>query len=205
MHAAAAVAAGVADVVVAYRAVRARSGATRFGGAKVASDGRQHPRRDDREPVVHAARRAHAGVVDRAQRDALHAPVRRDERGLRPRRRAAACVRGDESRRVGLPSGRSRSPTTRRRAGSRNRASACSTAARRPTERSRSSSRAASARPRCRIPRSGSRPSPAPGSSNRRSRPTTTGPTCRSWTRRSCSPGACSTTPGSGATRSTSR
>jgi acetyl-CoA acetyltransferase len=36
MLAAAAVAAGVADVVVAYRAVRARSGATRFGGAKVA-------------------------------------------------------------------------------------------------------------------------------------------------------------------------
>ena len=36
MHAAAAVAAGVSDVVVAYRAVRARSGATRFGGAKVA-------------------------------------------------------------------------------------------------------------------------------------------------------------------------
>jgi acetyl-CoA acetyltransferase len=35
MHAAAAVAAGVADVVVAYRAVRARSG-SRFGGAKVA-------------------------------------------------------------------------------------------------------------------------------------------------------------------------
>ena len=37
MHAAAAVAAGIADVVVAYRAVRARSGATRFGGAKVAA------------------------------------------------------------------------------------------------------------------------------------------------------------------------
>lgn len=37
MHAAAAVASGVADVVVAYRAVRARSGATRFGGAKVAT------------------------------------------------------------------------------------------------------------------------------------------------------------------------
>ena len=36
LHAAAAVAAGVADLVVAYRAVRARSGATRFGGAKVA-------------------------------------------------------------------------------------------------------------------------------------------------------------------------
>src|SRR6185436_20035324 len=31
MHAAAAVASGVADIVVAYRAVRARSGATRFG------------------------------------------------------------------------------------------------------------------------------------------------------------------------------
>lgn len=39
MHAAAAVAAGVADLVVAYRAVRARSGATRFGGAKVAVAG----------------------------------------------------------------------------------------------------------------------------------------------------------------------
>jgi acetyl-CoA acetyltransferase len=37
MHAAAAVAAGVADVVVGYRAVRARSGATRFGGAKIAA------------------------------------------------------------------------------------------------------------------------------------------------------------------------
>ncbi|HEV7524793.1 MAG TPA: lipid-transfer protein, partial [Acidimicrobiia bacterium] len=36
MHAAAAVAAGVADVVVVYRAVRARTGATRFGGAKIA-------------------------------------------------------------------------------------------------------------------------------------------------------------------------
>jgi acetyl-CoA acetyltransferase len=36
MHAAAAVASGVADIVVCYRAVRARSGATRFGGAKVA-------------------------------------------------------------------------------------------------------------------------------------------------------------------------
>jgi acetyl-CoA acetyltransferase len=39
MHAAAAVAAGVADIVVAYRAVRARSGATRFGSAKVAVTG----------------------------------------------------------------------------------------------------------------------------------------------------------------------
>jgi len=37
MHSAAAVAAGIADVVVAYRAVRARSGATRFGGASVAA------------------------------------------------------------------------------------------------------------------------------------------------------------------------
>jgi acetyl-CoA acetyltransferase len=36
VHAAAAVAAGVAEIVVAYRAVRARSGATRFGGAKLA-------------------------------------------------------------------------------------------------------------------------------------------------------------------------
>ncbi len=34
LHAAAAVASGVADVVVAYRAIRARSGSTRFGGAK---------------------------------------------------------------------------------------------------------------------------------------------------------------------------
>lgn len=37
LHAASAVASGAADVVVAYRAIRARSGATRFGGAKVAS------------------------------------------------------------------------------------------------------------------------------------------------------------------------
>ena len=35
-HAAAAIVAGIADVVVGYRAIRARSGATRFGGAKVA-------------------------------------------------------------------------------------------------------------------------------------------------------------------------
>ena len=35
-HAAAAITSGIADVVVAYRAIRARSGATRFGGAKVA-------------------------------------------------------------------------------------------------------------------------------------------------------------------------
>jgi acetyl-CoA acetyltransferase len=43
LHAAAAVASGAADVVVAYRAVRARSGATRFGGAKtVPSPSSQH-------------------------------------------------------------------------------------------------------------------------------------------------------------------
>ena len=36
LHAAAAITSGVADVVVAYRAIRARSGATRFGGAKTA-------------------------------------------------------------------------------------------------------------------------------------------------------------------------
>jgi acetyl-CoA acetyltransferase len=36
LHAAAAIASGAADVVVAYRAIRARSGATRFGGAKTA-------------------------------------------------------------------------------------------------------------------------------------------------------------------------
>ncbi|MGA2305593.1 MAG: lipid-transfer protein [Acidimicrobiales bacterium] len=35
LHAASAVASGAAEVVVAYRAIRARSGATRFGGAKV--------------------------------------------------------------------------------------------------------------------------------------------------------------------------
>jgi acetyl-CoA acetyltransferase len=37
LHAAAAVASGAAEVVVAYRAIRARSGATRFGGAKTAA------------------------------------------------------------------------------------------------------------------------------------------------------------------------
>jgi acetyl-CoA acetyltransferase len=35
-HAAGAITSGIADVVVAYRGIRARSGATRFGGAKVA-------------------------------------------------------------------------------------------------------------------------------------------------------------------------
>jgi len=35
-HAAGAIVSGIADVVVAYRAIRARSGATRFGGAKTA-------------------------------------------------------------------------------------------------------------------------------------------------------------------------
>src|SRR5579862_4797057 len=37
LHAAAAISSGAADVVVAYRAIRARSGATRFGGAKTAA------------------------------------------------------------------------------------------------------------------------------------------------------------------------
>ncbi len=37
LHAAAAVASGAAEVVVVYRAIRARSGATRFGGAKTAA------------------------------------------------------------------------------------------------------------------------------------------------------------------------
>lgn len=36
LHAAAAVASGAAEVVVAYRSIRARSGASRFGGAKIA-------------------------------------------------------------------------------------------------------------------------------------------------------------------------
>ena len=36
LHAASAVASGAADVVVCYRAIRARSGASRFGGAKIA-------------------------------------------------------------------------------------------------------------------------------------------------------------------------
>ncbi|MDT3440202.1 MULTISPECIES: thiolase C-terminal domain-containing protein [unclassified Pseudofrankia] len=37
LHAAAAITSGAAEVVVAYRAIRARSGATRFGGAKTAA------------------------------------------------------------------------------------------------------------------------------------------------------------------------
>src|SRR6202521_2239957 len=36
LHAASAIASGAADVVVGYRAIRARSGASRFGGAKAA-------------------------------------------------------------------------------------------------------------------------------------------------------------------------
>jgi len=44
-HASAAVASGTADVVVAYRAIRARSGASRFGAAKTAPSGPRLPAR----------------------------------------------------------------------------------------------------------------------------------------------------------------
>ncbi len=154
LHAASAVVSGAANTVVAYRAVRARSGASRFGAAKTAPS----------PTSAHSGTTAmqwcmpygvlDAGVVDVAQRDALHARLRRHQRRLRPRGRAAACVRGHESRRVGLSEPDHARGSSGSRAGSPSRASASSTVARRPTDRSRSSSRAPSAwltsgSPRC--------------------------------------------------------
>ena len=85
--AALAIASGAADVVVVYRAIRARSG-SRFGGAKVAAT----------PTSGHSGTTAlqwcmpfgvhDTGVVDGVQRGALHGHLRRGERRLRARRRA---------------------------------------------------------------------------------------------------------------------
>ena len=75
-------------------------------------------------------RRPHGGHG----RPALHARVRRHQRGLRPGGRGRTGVTPPPTRTPGSTAARSRSPTTRPRAGSPNRCG-CSTAARRATAR----------------------------------------------------------------------
>jgi acetyl-CoA acetyltransferase len=69
MHAASAVASGAADVVVAYRAIRARSGATRFGGAEPDLRALRH----HLDAVGDAPWRADTRIVDGLECHSLHA------------------------------------------------------------------------------------------------------------------------------------
>ena len=78
LHAAAAITAGVADVVVAYRAVKARSG-ERFGRAAVRWARDVVTLRFDGDAMVHSVRCPHSGILDGAQRRPLHARVWRNE------------------------------------------------------------------------------------------------------------------------------
>ena len=106
LHAAAAVASGAAEVVVVYRAIRARSGATRFGGAKTAAS----------PTSGHSGTTAMQwcmpyGVLTPASWMALNATrymhtYRRDERRLRARRRATPRLCRDQPCGVGLPAAR---------------------------------------------------------------------------------------------------
>ena len=68
LHAASAVASGAADVVVAYRAIRARSGASPLRRGEDRTEPDVGALRHHRDAVVHAVRRADTGVVDGAQR-----------------------------------------------------------------------------------------------------------------------------------------
>ena len=102
LHAASAVASGAADVVVGYRAIRARSGASRFGGAK---SPRVRPRRTRARPRCSGACRY--GVLTPASWMALNATRYMhefgvDQRRLRSRGRATARVRGHQPERLGL-------------------------------------------------------------------------------------------------------
>ena len=138
LHAAAASRRRRRGVVVAYRAIKARSGA-RFGRAAGEPPSVVVALGHDRESMVLALRRAHARIVDGVERDPVHAQLRHHERRLRAGRRAAARIR----RRIPTPTSTertSRSTTIRRRVGSPNPRSDSSTAARRPTARSRWSS-----------------------------------------------------------------
>ena len=96
MQAAMAVATGVADVVVCYRAFNERSG-NRFGNMSA--------RVDDAAAVavvVRTVRADDAGGVGRAARPPLHGDVRRDQRRLRHDRGRRPRARRDEPRRVVL-------------------------------------------------------------------------------------------------------
>ena len=118
-----------------YRAFNERSG-RRFG--QPIAEQRARPAAG--LELVPAVRPRHAGQDVLALVPALHARVRRHQRGLRPLhgRRPRSTRRPTRTR--GSTSGRSRSRTTRSRAGSSSRCCACSTAARRATVGSRSSS-----------------------------------------------------------------
>ena len=134
MQAALAVASGAAEVVVCYRAMNERS-QQRFGigttpRAAVATTETAHFGWYTTFGLLHA------GVVGRDAGAALPARLRRHDRGLRPRLGRVSPPRRDESRTRGSTASRSRSTTTRRRAGSCARCG-CSTAARRATARSR--------------------------------------------------------------------
>ena len=108
-----AVNAGVADYVVVLPRVQRAVGAPlrrRRAGPPAGGDGRERALR-----VVRAVRAAHARAVGRDVRAALHARVRRDQRGLRPRSRSPTASTRRRTRRRGSTSSRSRSRTTRSR------------------------------------------------------------------------------------------
>ncbi len=131
VHAAMAVATGVADVVVCWRAFNET---IRHAFRRQ----RTHQRRDS---AVHGALRpvriAHSRRVGRDARPALHVDVRGHQRGLRPDRRRRPRTRGHEIPTPGSTSGRSRWKTTRIRAGSSNRCCDCWIAVRKATAGSR--------------------------------------------------------------------
>ncbi len=110
-YAAMAVNEGVADYVLCYRAFNERSG-RRFGaGVQDRPAGRD--RRGGPVRVDVALRPADPGVVGRDVRDPDHARVRRDHRGLRPRRGRRPQATPPPTRPRTSTSGRSRSRTTR--------------------------------------------------------------------------------------------
>ena len=150
LHAAAAVAAGAADVVVAYRAIRARSGA-RFGA----------PRSRIGPTSSHSGTTAVQwcspyGVLTPASWMSLNATRYMHTFGVTSEDFGRAVVQMRDyaatNPNAHFSAGRSPSRTTRAPVGSPNRASGCSTAARRPTAQSRSSSPAPTGRQDTRAP-----------------------------------------------------
>ena len=181
--------------VVAYRAFNERSGHAVRPGAAAA--GREQPNSTGVDNcVLLPARAVHAGRAGRDDRPALHARVRRDQRGLRRGSRSPTASTPPTTRRRTSTGSRSPSRTTRTRGGSPSRCG-CSTAARRPTAASRSWSSS---------PRAGQGPaSTGPRSSRRRRRaasPTSTSmisyyrPELAGCPRWAWSAGSCGRSPG---------
>ena len=144
MQAAMAVATGVADVVVCYRAFNERSG-MRFGGP--ADGGRPRCRRGSTWYGPYGLLSPASWVALHARRYMHEYGVTNEDFGRIVGGRSQA--RGDQPRTRGSTSARSRSRTTRARAGSSSRCCGCSTAARRATAASRWSSPRPSARAIC--------------------------------------------------------